>query len=172
MPPVIEQAPATAATRAATGYLIGIDVGGTFTDVVVADRRGGTSVHKAFTDPGHEADGVFAALEKAASEKGCALEALLADTHRLIHGSTVAANALLEKQGARTAFVTTRGFRDTLVMRRMFRENMYDLRAPVPASIIARESILEVGGRLDRDGTEVEPLDDADVDAVVARLGE
>jgi N-methylhydantoinase A len=169
MPPVIEEASPTA-TPVGTGYLIGIDVGGTFTDVVVADRRGGTSVHKAFTTPGDEADGVFAALEKAAAATALSLGGLLSDTHRLIHGSTVAANALIERKGARTAFVTTRGFRDTLVMRRMFRENMYDLRAPLPESIIAREAIFEVGGRLDRDGAETEPMPDADIDAVVAGL--
>src|SRR3954454_15957286 len=102
---------------AGSGFLIGIDVGGTFTDVVVADPNGGTSVHKAFTQPGDEAVGVFAALEKAAGDKELTLTELLRGTRRLIHGSTVAANALIEKTGARTAFVTTRGFRDTLVMR-------------------------------------------------------
>ncbi|MEO8688900.1 MAG: hydantoinase/oxoprolinase family protein [Solirubrobacteraceae bacterium] len=172
MSPAVEAIRRGDASSRGTGFLIGIDVGGTFTDVVVADRRGGTSVHKAFTRPADEAEGVFDALERAARAKDLTLEALLGDTHRLIHGSTVAANALIEKKGANTAFVTTRGFRDTLVMRRMFRENMYDLRAAVPENIIAREAIVEVGGRLDRDGNEVEPMTGADVDAVVARLGE
>src|SRR6516164_502085 len=110
------------------GHLIGVDVGGTFTDVVVSSGDQTTSF-KAFSVPGNEAQGVMDALERAAVAHGKDLHDFLSHTRRFVHGSTVAANALLEKRGARTAFVATKGFRDTLVMRRMLRENMYDLHA-------------------------------------------
>jgi N-methylhydantoinase A len=153
-----------------TGYLVGVDVGGTFTDVVVAAAT--ISSHKAFSVPGNEAQGVLDGLAKAASAHGLELGALLARTRRFVYGSTVAANALLEKTGARTAFVATAGFRDTLVMRRMLRENMYDLHARIPENILRREWILEAHERVDRDGRVVEPLSEGDVERIVDRLRE
>src|SRR5919199_3337579 len=135
-----------------SGYLIGVDVGGTFTDVVLVGPSNRTSSFKAFSVAGNEAEGVVDALAKAAEAEGVPLAELLGRVRRFVHGSTVAANALLEKKGARTAFVATQGFRDTLVMRRMLRENMYDLHAPVPEHILRREWILEAPERVNRDG--------------------
>src|SRR5262245_5228302 len=89
------------------GHLIGGDVGGTFTDVVVYSG-GRTTSFKAFSVPGNEAQGVMDALEKAAAAHGKGLHDFLSHTRRFVHGSTVAANSLLEKTGARTAFVATR----------------------------------------------------------------
>lgn len=151
-----------------TGYLIGVDVGGTFTDVVVVADQ--ISSFKAFSVPGNEAQGVLDALEKAAAAFDTPLESLLSQTRRFVHGSTVAANALLEKKGAKTAFIATAGFRDTLVMRRMLRENMYDLHARIPENILRREWILEAPERIDRDGRVVEELTDADVEHLVERI--
>ncbi len=152
------------------GYLIGVDVGGTFTDVVVVQHA--VTSFKAFTVPGNEAQGVMDALAKAAGAHGLPLESLLGDTRRFVHGTTVAANALLEKTGAKTAFVATAGFRDTLVMRRMLRENMYDLHAKVPQNILRREWILEARERVDRDGHAVEPLTDDEIERLVGRIHE
>ncbi len=152
------------------GNLIGVDVGGTFTDVVLVGDA--VTSFKAFTIPGDEAQGVMDALVKAAAAHGRPLESLLGETRRFVHGTTVAANALLEKTGARTAFVSTAGFRDTLVMRRMLRENMYDLHARVPENILRREWILEARERVDRDGHAVEPLTDGEIDRLVGRIQE
>ena len=112
------------------------------------------------------------ALVKAAAAHGRPLESLLGETRRFVHGTTVAANALLEKTGAQDAFVSTAGFRDTLVMRRMLRENMYDLHARVPENILRREWILEARERVDRDGHAVEPLTDGEIDRLVGRIQE
>src|SRR3954452_3167739 len=152
------------------GNLIGVDVGGTFTDVVLVDEA--VTSFKAFTVPGDEAQGVMDALAKAAAAHGRPLESLLGETRRFVHGTTVAANALLEKTGARTAFVSTAGFRDTLVMRRMLRENMYDLHARVPENILRREWILEARERVDRDGHAVVSLTDGEIDRLVGRIQE
>jgi N-methylhydantoinase A len=152
------------------GNLIGVDVGGTFTDVVLVEDA--VTSFKAFTVPGNEAQGVMDALAKAAEAHDRPLESLLAETRRFVHGTTVAANALLEKTGARTAFIATAGFRDTLVMRRMLRENMYDLHARVPENILRREWILEARERVDRDGHVLEPLTEEEIERLVGRVHE
>jgi N-methylhydantoinase A len=155
-----------------TGYLIGVDVGGTFTDVVVVDPDGEVSTYKAFTTPGDEAQGVFDSLGMAADSIGRPLTELLGRTDRFVHGTTIGANALLEKRGARTGVISTRGFRDTLVMRRMLRENMYDLRAKVPENFLRREWVFEVDERVDRRGEVVTPLDVRQVEELVPKIRE
>jgi len=132
--------------------LIGIDTGGTFTDFVLW-RAGRVEVHKVLSTP----EAPEQAILQGIAELGLAPGSL-----RVIHGSTVATNAVLEGKGVPTAYVTNRGFADLLTIGRQAREALYDLqpkprRPPVPA-----ELCLEVGGRLGADGTVVDPLTESD----------
>jgi N-methylhydantoinase A len=149
-------------------WRIGIDIGGTFTDVVLADEASGaTVVVKVPTTPRDFAQGVLDGLRAAMREHGVAA----ADVGWLAHATTVVTNALLEGKGARTALVTTRGCRDVLELRRSARASLYDLFQDAPAVLVPRHLRLEVGERLDAQGRVVTPLDVADVDAAIDFIG-
>jgi N-methylhydantoinase A len=133
---------------------VGIEVGGTFTDLVAIDGDDVTVVKVPSTP--HSPDiGAYAALR----ESGIA-PARVAD---LVHGSTVATNAILERKGARVAFVTTRGFRDILFLQRHDRRAIYDLRYAKPRSPVARQDCFEIAERIDAAGTVIHPLNEAEV---------
>ncbi|WP_198669056.1 hydantoinase/oxoprolinase family protein [Elioraea thermophila] len=144
-------------------FRIGIDVGGTFTDLVLADAEGHLLVRKAPSTPAAPEEGVFAALALAAQALDRDVPRLLADTALLVHGSTVATNAVLEGKLAPVALLCTAGFRDTLAIRRGMREDPWDHRTPFPPPLVPRHLRLPVRGRLAPDGTEWEPLAEADV---------
>src|ERR1043166_1401575 len=114
------------------GYKIGIDVGGTFIDLAVVDARGKTQVYKSLSNPADLAGAVLAGLETVARNESLALSGLLKDTDIIIHGSTVTTNALLTRTGAKTALLTTEGFRDVLNMRRGMRQNQYEPKQSAP----------------------------------------
>ena len=132
--------------------LLGVDVGGTFTDAVLFD---GTGIHtqKSATTPGDEAEGVLAAVSAVVEKAG----ASAAGIERFVHGMTVGTNALLEERGARTALVTTRGFEDVLEIGRQDRPELYRLCAPKPAPLVANADRVGAGGRIGPEG-EVDAL--------------
>jgi N-methylhydantoinase A len=137
---------------------LGVDIGGTFTDLVVVDERtGAPRVGKILTtpkDPAHAVEqGIQALLE------GAALPA--AAVRAVVHGTTLATNALIERKGARTALLTTQGFRDTLEIRREGRYDMYDLFIDPPPPLVDRHLRREVPERLLADGSVLRPLDEA-----------
>lgn len=144
-------------------WRIGVDVGGTFTDLVLADASGAIAVSKVPSTPADPAEGVINALAAAASRAGITLPELMAGTALMIHGSTVATNTLLEGKGAKVGMLTTAGFRDSLEIRRGIREDQWDHRAPFPPVLVPRYLRLPVRGRLDHRGNEIEPLGAADV---------
>ncbi|HVM02500.1 MAG TPA: hydantoinase/oxoprolinase family protein, partial [Acidimicrobiales bacterium] len=127
--------------------LVGVDTGGTFTDVVGADGR----IAKVLSTPDDPARAVAAGL----AALGGGAPALLA------HGTTVATNALLERRGASVALVTTAGLADVIEIARQDRPSLYDQWADRPEPLVPRDLRLEVGGRLAADGTELEPVDPA-----------
>ncbi len=130
---------------------VGIEVGGTFTDLVaVAGDQ--VTIAKVPSTPASPDIGAFAALGAASIAP-----ARVAD---LVHGSTVATNAILERKGARIAFVTTRGFRDIPFLQRHDRRNIYDLRYAKPRPPVARRDCFEVAERIDAAGNVVVPLDE------------
>jgi N-methylhydantoinase A len=131
----------------------GIEVGGTFTDLV-AVQDGAVRVVKVPSTPRSPDIGAFNALTAAAIAP--------ADVRDLVHGSTVATNAILERRGARIAFVTTAGFRDLLFLQRHSRRNIYDLRYRKPEPPVRRRDCFEVTERLDAAGQVVIPLDEAE----------
>ena len=137
---------------------IGIDVGGTFTDFVLLDDATGASrTYKCLTTPRDPAQAIvdgLAALER--EVPGCTTR-----LEELIHGTTLVINAIIERKGARTGLVTTRGFRDVLELGREIRYAAYDPFAEMPEPLVPRERRLEVDERLRADGSVLEPLDAA-----------
>ena len=132
---------------------IGIDIGGTFIDIVIADEEGVQYV-KVPSTPGSPADGVLDGLRRL-TEAGT-IEA--STVERVIHGSTVATNALLEGSWARTALVTTRGFRDVLEIGRQHRPRLFDAFFVRSEPIVSRDLRFEVTERLDAGGHVLMPL--------------
>lgn len=137
-------------------WRIGVDIGGTFTDVAVVDEEGATiGLVKAPTTPDDFSIGVLQGLREAI-ERYCIDPAQVS---RLSHATTVVTNALLEEKGARAALVTTQGFRDVLELRRSARADLYDLFQDSPAVLIPRQRRLEVRERVSAQGQIVTPLD-------------
>jgi N-methylhydantoinase A len=140
--------------------LLGIDTGGTFTDFVVYD--GATlRIHKCLSTPAAPEQAILAGIKD-----------LGIDTRQLhlVHGSTVATNAVLEGKGVRTAFITNRGFKDILTIGRQARRELYNLQpAPLPPPVPS-ELCLETGGRLAADGGVVDPLSAEDLAALRSAL--
>ncbi len=154
------------------GHKIGIDVGGTFTDLVYVTGEGSILVVKTPTTPENQAKGVLAGLEKAASREGVSLGDFLRETDLIIHGTTVATNTMLEFNGARTGLITTKGFRDDIEIRRGHKERIFDPRYPKPVPIALRRHRLTVDERIDREGKVITPLDEDEVVRVVRKLKE
>ncbi len=142
---------------------IGVDVGGTFTDVILQHGDGAAEIRKLLsTPPNYDA----AVVEAVAG---------LAEGTRVtgvVHGTTVATNAVLERRGALTALVTTEGFRDVLELRRLRIPRMYEPFWRKPDPLVPRRLRFEVGERMAADGTVLRPLDDGEARAVAARLRE
>jgi N-methylhydantoinase A len=134
---------------------LGVDVGGTFTDLALwNETTGHLAVLKIPSVPHDPADGILTGLRAIIDREGVAAR----DLRFVAHGTTVATNALLENKGARTALVTTRGFRDLLEIGRQKRPDLYDLQADKPAPLIPRQLRLEIAERLLPDGTVREKL--------------
>jgi N-methylhydantoinase A len=146
---------------------IGIDVGGTFTDLVAIDAAGRTVFAKSPSTPQDQSIGVMAGLEELARRLGLPLQNMLAQTERLVHGTTVATNALLERKGAKVALLTTEGHRDILEMREGLKPNRYDLRTPPPDPLVPRELRFGVRERMRPNGEVMVPLDPASLRAAI-----
>ncbi len=142
---------------------IGIDSGGTFTDMVLIDAGSRRWVFKRPSVPGNPANGVMGVLEYGAAHFGMTLEQLLERCERLIHGTTVATNLMLEGKGSRVGLICTEGFRDSLEIRRGLRPDIWDHRKPYSPVLVPRYLRLGVRGRFAADGTELEALNEADV---------
>jgi len=151
-------------------YRIGIDVGGTFTDVVGVDQSGKVAVTKAASTPGDPSMGVMEGLERLAAALSCDLAGLLHKTERIVHGTTVATNALLEHKGARVGLLTTEGHRDVIEMREGLKQDRYNLRMPPPVQIVPRRRRIGVRERVRADGQVAVPLDMHSLQRAVARL--
>jgi N-methylhydantoinase A len=160
------------------GYLIGVDIGGTFTDCAVVDDAGTITVAKAPTTPDDPQLGFFAAIDVAAAELGVDRSTLLAGTDRLAHGTTVAINAVVTRGGARVGLLATRGFGDTLrIMDNAGRGIGLDvdelLHFPAtrpPEPFLDPADVVEISERIDARGEVVAPLNVAEVRDAVDRL--
>lgn len=153
-------------------FRIGIDVGGTFTDLLVADEAGRSSIYKTLTTPSDPSEGVFDALARAAAGNDLSLEDFLGRVDSIVHGTTITTNAVLTGSGARTGFITTKGFRDVLNMRRGLKERMYDSKYSPPPPLVPRRLIQVVEERVDVEGREVTSLNEDDVFRAIATFKE
>lgn len=140
-------------------YRVGVDVGGTFTDLVMVDSRGVVRALKSPSVPSNPTEGVLAAVALAAKTLELSVADFLAQTELFVHGSTVATNTLLEKKGGKIGLLTTDGFRDSLEIRRSMRENVWDHRQPFPEVLVPRYLRLPVTERMEHDGSVRVPLD-------------
>jgi N-methylhydantoinase A len=140
-------------------YRIGIDVGGTFTDLVAIDDDGQVTLGKVPSTPADQSVGVMNGLAQVAEKLGLELPALLAGTERIVHGTTVATNALLERKGAKVGLLTTEGHRDVLEMREGLKPERYNLRLQRQPALVPRRLCLGVRERIRADGRIETPLD-------------
>ncbi|MGH7325335.1 MAG: hydantoinase/oxoprolinase family protein [Candidatus Rokuibacteriota bacterium] len=146
---------------------LGVDIGGTFTDLVVVDEAtGALSVGKILTTPKDPAHGVEQGIHALLDDARVAPGAIGA----VVHGTTLATNALIERKGARTALLTTTGFRDALEIRREGRYDMYDILIDPPPPLVPRHLRGEVPERLLADGSILRPLDEAAARRAIAEL--
>ncbi|MGQ9366410.1 hydantoinase/oxoprolinase family protein [Azospirillum sp. ST 5-10] len=153
-------------------YHIGIDVGGTFTDVVAIDSAGTTTFTKAPSTPHDQSVGVVEGLRDLARRLELPLPTLLGRTERVVHGTTVATNALLERKGATVGLLTTAGHRDVLEMREGLKPDRYNLLMPPPEPLVPRHLRRGVIERMAHDGRALTPLDEASVVEQIAVLKE
>lgn len=133
-------------------WTIGIDVGGTFTDLVAVDDSGRVIHTKSASTPADQSIGVMEGLALLAEAVGLERAAMLAATTRIVHGTTVATNALLERKGARVGLLTTEGHIDVLEMREGLKEDRYNLRVPPPEPLVPRDRRIGVAERIRHDG--------------------
>ena len=140
-------------------WRIGVDVGGTFTDLVLADGVGGLFTFKAPTNISNPAAGVMAAVDLAASDLGLSIQDVLGKCRVFVHGSTIVTNTILERKGAVVGLLTTEGFRDALEIRRGIREDAWDHRSPFPEVLVPRRLRLPIRERMSKDGLPLLPPD-------------
>ena len=151
-------------------YRIGIDVGGTFTDLVAVDDGGRVTLAKSVSTPVDTSLGVMEGLRLLAGELGQDLPVLLAGTERIVHGTTVATNALLERKGAKVGLLTTKGHRDILEMREGLKDDRYNLRMPPPVPLVPRALRIGVRERMRFDGRVETPLSRKSLEAGIRQL--
>jgi N-methylhydantoinase A len=147
-------------------YRVGIDIGGTFTDILIVREDGAALIGKTLTTPDDPSRAVENALRPFLENRGTAA----AERGTLIHGTTLVTNALIERKGAPTALLTTVGFRDAIEIGREHRYELYDLNLELPKPLVPRHLRFDVPERIDADGGVLEPLDEAFVRRLVSEL--
>jgi N-methylhydantoinase A/oxoprolinase/acetone carboxylase beta subunit len=148
-------------------YRVGFDIGGTFTDFALHDERSGAlHVLKRLSTPADPSVAALAGIDELLSSAG----ATMAGVAQVVHGTTIGANTVIERKGARTALVVTEGFRDLLVMQRPARYSTYDLWFDKHVPLVPRDLVLPIAERRAYDGAVVRPLDADAVREVVAEL--
>ena len=153
-------------------YKITIDIGGTFSDVVISDFTRILHLEKAPTTTGRAFVGLRTAFERIAERLGLDLAGLLAETAIVIYGTTRATNSIVERKVARTAFVTTAGFGDTLIFREGGKFKPHEFSVDYPSPYIPRIDTFELAERIDSEGGVVRPLGADELDRLVAWLRE
>ncbi|EXL02233.1 MULTISPECIES: hydantoinase/oxoprolinase family protein [Aquamicrobium] len=152
-------------TRKAGSIRLGADIGGTFTDIVL-EAHGKLFSAKVLTNYTAPEQAILDGIEIVTRDAGVAI----ADLDVVIHGTTLATNALIERRGAKTALVTTDGFRDVIEMRTENRFEQYDLNLKLPTPLIPREHRYTVKGRIGAQGQELQPLDEAALEDIASQI--
>ncbi|CAH0233727.1 hydantoinase/oxoprolinase family protein [Roseomonas sp. CECT 9278] len=148
------------------GFRVGVDIGGTFTDIVLLDDSGQLSTRKVSTNDADHAGAIAEGLAAAFAQAGLSPAAVA----EVLHATTIGSNAILERKGVRTGLITTRGFRDVLEIRTLRMPRLYDLRWEKPPPLVERDLRLEVTERLAADGAIRIPLDVAEAERAVVAL--
>lgn len=152
---------------ASEGWLVGVDSGGTFTDIVLERVDGSERVHiKVPSAPSNPAAPIVSGLLEAVARQDIPKAAIAS----LAHGTTVGTNALIQRSGSPVILLTTRGFRDLLEIGRQVRPHVYDLQLDAPAPLVPRQRRIEVEERITSGGTVLQPLDAAEIDRVCAEV--
>ncbi|MFZ9484374.1 MAG: hydantoinase/oxoprolinase family protein [Alphaproteobacteria bacterium] len=150
------------------GWMIGVDVGGTFTDFFAFDEETDRVVlHKVSSTPSNPARAILDGLAELSSRHGVDISAMT----RLSHGTTIATNALIQRRGGRVALVVTEGFRDLVEIGRQIRPRVFDLQADYPAPLVPRELRLEAPERVTADGTALRALEPGALARLVEQVG-
>lgn len=148
-------------------YRLGVDIGGTFTDgVLVHEATGEVRIDKVLTTPADPSQGFLQSTQRLARRAGLSPE----QVRSIMHATTTATNAVLERRGAATGLLVTQGFRDVLEIARQVRHELYNLQTDKPVPLVPRRLCLEIPERLDYRGAVQVPLDEAAVEAAVVRL--
>jgi len=151
---------------------VGIDVGGTFTDLVAVDEAGRVTLAKSASTPADPSLGVMDGLDLLARELGLDRRGRLAGTGVIVHGTTVATNALLERKGATVGMLTTEGHRDVIEMREGLKDDRYNLRMPPPVPLVPRARRIGVRERIRFDGVVATPLSRASLHRAIRVLAQ
>ena len=152
-------------------YRVGVDIGGTFTDVVVADDAGDLVRAKALTTPADYTEGVTNAIGNAAAELGITVEALMGDCAGFVNGTTVVTNSIAQGEGRRVGLLTTRGFKQSIYIHRGIREIQLDLQKETrPPDIVKQRHVAEIDERVNKAGEVLVELSEDDVRREVTRL--
>ncbi|WP_082988146.1 hydantoinase/oxoprolinase family protein [Bordetella bronchialis] len=149
------------------GWAIGIDIGGTFTDIVALDY-GASALHslKVLTTHGDPAEGVAEGVRRIVATCGIAPK----DVTRIVHATTLFTNALIERRGCRTGLLVTRGFKDVIEIGHERKYDLYDLQIEAAPALVERRLRAEIGARMDARGTEIAPVDPRETIAAVGEL--
>lgn len=151
-------------------YHIGVDIGGTFTDIVLIDEKGKAYIAKAPSTPQDQSIGVMNALTKVVTQLGVSEEDTLKETSYFSHGSTVATNALIQQNGVKTGLIVTKAIRDIYGLRRGGRKYMFDPRQEISKPLVSRHLTFGVTERIDYAGEVVEELNEEEVRNAVREL--
>lgn len=149
-------------------WRLGVDIGGTFTDLVLESSNGVQASTKVLTTFDTPEDAIITGLQTVCKQVTIQPDKI----SQIIHGTTLATNALIERRGAKTALITTQGFRDVIEMRTESRFEQYDLNLTLPAPLLARDHRYVVNERIDANGKILIPLQKAEIDALAERLAQ
>jgi N-methylhydantoinase A len=151
-------------------YKLGIDVGGTFTDFFLVGDDGSSVMHKTLSTPEDSSIGFIAGIRELSAKLGIEEGVFIEKIDTIVHGTTVATNALLTQNGAKTALLTTKGFRDALEMRRGIREERYNNHYQNVKPIVSRQYRFTVDERIDASGNALKSIDTDELDAIVREI--
>lgn len=153
-------------------YKIGIDIGGTFTDIIAISNTGSTTVHKTLSTPEDPSIGFINGLREVAEMNNLSFENFINDIDTIVHGTTVATNALLTLRGAKTALITTKGFRDALEMRRGIREEQYNNHYKNVTPLAPRYLRFCVNERIGAEGKILKKLSEKELLPIIKKIRE
>ena len=153
-------------------FKVGIDIGGTFTDIITISETGDTTVHKTLSTPQDSSIGFINGLREVAEMRSTNFEQFLSSIDTIVHGTTVATNALLTLKGAKTALITTKGFRDALEMRRGIREEQFNNHYKNVTPLVPRYLRFIVDERISAEGKVVKKFKEKELLPIIKKIQE